>query len=124
MIGSALGLGIFFLFPWKPDLSDWGARVYPMAYLIPLIIVFLTSYGCGWISAKFIPKNGRLVAMITGIVLLLTITGLQFSTALLKPLFHHPAYPTFSDHVLLASAIVLVGTHTGGLRVEKGKAQT
>jgi ABC-type thiamin/hydroxymethylpyrimidine transport system permease subunit len=60
--------------------------------------------------------------MFASIITGATIIGWNFSGNIIEPLFHHPAYPVFSDHTLLALAILLVAGHLGGVRVEKTAA--
>ena len=47
------------------------------------------------------------------------VIGWETGANVLDPLFHHPAYPAFSDHALLALAILLVSGHLGGSVVER-----
>lgn len=118
LLGSTLILGIGKVLPTQVDLSDWGAGVYPRTYLLPLIILFVLSYFGGWISGKVVPEYGRLGGMVTGLTCAFFIAGYGFTSNLFSPLFHHPAYPPFSDHALLALAIMLAGCHLGGARGE------
>lgn len=121
--GAALGTALILLLskivPFSPDLSDWGGRAFPREYLGPLIAVAVIGYLGGWVGAMVSPGTGRLVGMIASIVSVAVIIGWGYSAPLLEPLFHHPAYPTFSDHALLATAVLLVSGHLGGLRVER-----
>jgi len=106
--------------PFTPDLSDWGGRAFPQAYLSPLIILMLVGYVSGWVSGGFSPQTGRLCGILASILAGAAIVGLGYGGSLVKPLFHHPAYPIFSDHALLSLAVLLVSGHLGGLRVERG----
>jgi hypothetical protein len=121
--GAIVAILLFRFIPYSPDLTDWGARVYPRAYLFPLLVVAVISYLSGWLGAKFSPVTGRLCGMFAMILTAVAAVGWDFSGGILTPLFHHPAYPIFSDHALLALAIMLVGGHLGGLRVEKTAAR-
>lgn len=123
IIGAIVASIVFRFVPFSPDLNDWGARIYPRAYLLPLLAVAIISYLSGWIAAKFSPVTGRLCGMFAMILAAVLALGWNFSGGLLTPLFHHPAYPIFSDHALLALAVMLVGGHLGGLRVEKSAAR-
>jgi len=119
LIGAIIALTIFYVIPFTPDLSDWGGRAFPRSYITPLIIVTITGYISAWIGAKFSPDTGRLSGMFAAIVTGIVIIAFSYNPDLLSPLFHHPAYPVFSDHTLLALALLLVAGHLGGLRVEK-----
>jgi hypothetical protein len=120
LIGAILILTIARLLPFTPDLSDWGGRAYPKSFLTPLIILAVISYMSTWIGAKFSPETGRLTGMLAALLTGAVAIGFKFDAAIFKPLFEHPAYPVFSDHTLLALAVLLTCGHLGGLRVEKG----
>lgn len=124
ILGAIICLAAFRLIPFTPDLSDWGGRAFPRTYLFPLIIVAVISYAGGWIAAKVSPVTGRLCGMISSIITAAVSIGWDTGSMILMPLFHHPAYPVFSDHALLGLAVLLIGGHLGGLRVEKGPAQS
>jgi uncharacterized membrane protein YeaQ/YmgE (transglycosylase-associated protein family) len=121
-VGAALILFVSKAIPFTPDLSDWGGRAYPQSYLLPLIILAIVGYISGWIGAKLSPETGRLTGMLASIAAGAVIIGWKFDAPILRPLFHHPAYPVFSDHALLALAVLLACGHLGGMRVEKGHA--
>ncbi len=123
ILGAALNLLIFRLLPFSADLSDWGGRSYPRTYLLPLLIVAIVSYVSGWVAAKLSPSTGRLCGMFASIIAAVVVIGWDTQAKVLEPLFHHPAYPIFSDHALLALAVLLVGGHLGGARVEKTSAR-
>jgi hypothetical protein len=120
IVGAIMILLISWAIPITPDLSDWGGKAFPCEYLTPLLILTLISYFSAWVGAKFSPRTGRLVGMLAAILAGVVALGWDTRIALFKPLFHHPAYPVFSDHTLLALAMLLVAGHLGGLRVEKG----
>jgi len=124
VVGCLLNLLVFRLIPITPDLSDWGGRGYPRTYIFPLLIVAVISYLTGWIGSKFSPRTGRICGMFASILTGAVIIGWGFSPDLITPLFHHPAYPVFSDHALLALAVLLAGGHLGGARVEKVASAT
>ena len=117
--GALLNLIIFRIIPFTPDLSDWGGRAYPRSYILPLIIVAIVGYFSAWLVSKISPSTGRLIGMLASILTAAAAIGWSTGAKILEPLFHHPAYPAFSDHALLALAILLVAGHLGGLRVEK-----
>lgn len=119
VLGSIICLAILRFIPFSPDLTDWGGRVFPRTYLLPLLIVAIVSYAAGWIGAKISPVTGRLCGMLSSIIAAIAGIGWNTGSLVLLPLFHHPAYPVFSDHALLALAVLLIGGHLGGLRVEK-----
>lgn len=125
-ISAVLALVVFKIIPYTPDLSDWGGRTFPRTYIEPLVMVFVVSYLAGYTAARFSPSTGRLSGMVTSLVVAIVLIGFDFSSGILNPLFHHPAYPVFSDHALLALAALLTGGHLGGLRVERSvlKEQT
>ncbi len=122
LIGAAINLLVFRLLPFAPDLSDWGGRAFPRSYIIPLFIVAIISYITGWIAAKFSPVTGRLCGMLAALITGAVAIGWDTGANILEPLFHHPAYPVFSDQTLLALALLLVGGHLGGARVERTAA--
>ena len=117
--GALLNLSIFRIIPFTPDLSDWGGRAYPRTYILPLIIVAIVGYFSAWLVSKMSPSTGRLIGMLASILTAAAAIGWSTGSKVLEPLFHHPAYPSFSDHALLALAILLVAGHLGGSRVEK-----
>ena len=117
--GAIINLIIFRLIPFTPDLSDWGGRAYPRSYILPLIIVAIVGYFSAWLASKISPSTGRLIGMLASILTAAAAIGWSTGSKVLEPLFHHPAYPSFSDHALLALAILLVAGHLGGSRVEK-----
>jgi len=119
LIGSALFLIVTRFIPWNPDLSDWGGKAFPRSYLGPLIILAILSYLMGWTAGKISPVTGRLSAMLAGIISGGLVMTIDFGSNFLKPLFHHPAYPVFSDQTLLALAVLLTAAHLGGLRCER-----
>jgi hypothetical protein len=119
ILGAIIGLAILRFIPFTPDLTDWGGRVYPRTYIFPLTIVAVVSYFSGWFAAKLCPVTGRLIGMLVSILIGAVAIGWDTGATVFDPLFHHPAYPIFSDHALLALAILLVAGHLGGLRVEK-----
>jgi len=117
--GALLNLIIFRIIPFTPDLSDWGGRAYPRTYILPLIIVAIVGYFSAWLVSKMSPSTGRLIGMLASILTAAAAIGWSTGSKVLEPLFHHSAYPSFSDHALLALAILLVAGHLGGSRVEK-----
>lgn len=123
IIGGFIGCGVLLFaarfVPYSPDLTDWGGRVFPRTYLIALIILALIAYVSGWIAGRISPRTGRFSGMLSSIFASAVIIGWSFKAPLFEQLFHHPAYPIFSDHALLAVAVLLVSGHLGGLRVEK-----
>jgi hypothetical protein len=119
IIGAGLILSISRVIPFHPDLSDWGGRAYPQSYLTPLIVLAAISYISGWLGAQISPVSGRLCGMLGSLLAGAAIIGWSYGGTLMTPLFHHPAYPMFSDHALLALAVLLVCGHLGGLRVER-----
>ncbi|GAG16935.1 unnamed protein product, partial [marine sediment metagenome] len=119
LLGAAVNLAVCRIIPFTPDLTDWGGRAYPRSYLVPLLILAVISYASGWLAARVSPKTGRLAGMLAGIVVAVIVILWDINVPLLAPLFHHPAYPIFSDHALLALAVLLVGSHLGGTRVER-----
>ncbi|MFH1675525.1 MAG: hypothetical protein ABIC40_00770 [bacterium] len=123
LIASVLFLAVVRFIPWNPDLSDWGGRAFPRSYLEPLIILAILSYLMGWTAGKISPVTGRLSAMLAGIISGGLIVAFDIGSNLLRPLFHHPAYPVFSDQALLALAVLLTAAHLGGLRCEKNAVQ-
>jgi hypothetical protein len=124
ILGAALGsifcLAVFRFIPFTPDLSDWGGKAFPRTYLFPLLVVAIVSYIGGWIAAKVSPVTGRLCGMLSSLIAAGASIGWNTGSMILMPLFHHPAYPVFSDHALLGLAVLLVGGHLGGFRIEKG----
>ena len=120
IVGAALILLLSLAIPITPDLSDWGGRAFPRSYLAPLIILAFISYISTWVGANMSPRTGRLCGMLASIAAGAVAIGWNFGARLLEPLFQHPAYPVFSDHALLALAVLLVSGHLGGLRVERG----
>ena len=122
LVGSIFCLAAFRFIPFTPDLSDWGGRAYPRTYLFPLIIVAVIGYIGGWVGAKASPVTGRLCGMLSSIIAVVISIGWNTGSMILMPLFHHPAYPVFSDHALLALSVLLVCGHLGGLRVENGSS--
>jgi len=124
IVGAVIAILFFAFIPYSPDLSDWGARVYPRAYLFPLMIAAIVSYISGWLGSRISTETGRLCGMLSMILVGICAIGWDFSGGILTPLFHHPAYPVFSDHALLALAVILAGGHLGGLRIEKTAAHT
>jgi len=123
LLSAVTALVIFRVLPYAPDLSDWGGRAFPRSYILPLLVVAVVSYVSAWIWARLSPVTGRLCGMIGMILAAIAAIGWDTGSRVLEPLFHHPAYPVFSDHALLALAILLVGGHLGGLRVEKTSRQ-
>ena len=121
VLTAVLILLISRVMPLSPDLSDWGGRAFPRSYLTPLLILAVISYFSGWVGAKLSPETGRLVGMLGSLAVGVTTIAGKFHAPLLEPLFQHPAYPVFSDHALLALAVLLVCAHLGGLRVEKSQ---
>jgi hypothetical protein len=119
IIGALVNLALCRMIPFSPDLSDWGGLAYPRSYLVPLLIFALISYVSGWIAAGFSARTGRLTGMLASLIAAVINVGWNMHAPLLEPLLHHPAYPIFSDHALLALAVLLVGGHLGGLRVER-----
>jgi len=117
--GAVINLIIFRIIPFTPDLTDWGGRAYPRSYILPLIIVAVVSYTAAWLGSKISPSTGRLTGMLASIITAAVTIGFETGSGLVEPLFHHPAYPMFSDHALLALAILLVAGHLGGARVER-----
>jgi len=120
-IGAILALTFYAILPFTPDLSDWGGRTFPRTYLWPLLILAIASYCFSWTGAKISGESGRLSGMLTSIIAGAVIIILNFNSDFLATLFHHPAYPVFSDHVLLALAVMLVAGHLGGLRYERSQ---
>jgi hypothetical protein len=119
ILGAVLILLLARLVPLTPDLSDWGGKAFPRSYLTPLILLGVISYVAAWVGAQLCPETGRLSGMLSAILAGAVAIGWHFQTPMLEPLFHHPAYPMFSDHALLALAILLVAGHLGGLRIER-----
>ena len=117
--GALLNLILLRVIPFTPDLSDWGGRAYPRSYILPLIIVAMVGYFSAWLVSKMSPSTGRLIGMLASILTAAAAIGWSTGSKVLEPLFHHPAYPSFSDHALLALAILLVAGHLGGSRIEK-----
>jgi len=68
-------------------------------------------------------STGRLCGMLAVIIAGVVAIGWDTGSQVLRPLWHHPAYQVFSDHALLAIAILLVAGHLGGLRVERSAAK-
>ena len=120
LIGAAVILILCRLVPFSPDLTDWGGRSFPRLYLLALLILALIGYFGGWSAARVSPSAGRISGMLASLIAGVLVIGWDLGAPLLKQLFHHPAYPVFSDHALLALAALLVGGHLGGLRVERG----
>ena len=119
VLGSIFCLAVFRYMPFTPDLSDWGGKAFPRTYLFPLLVVAIVSYIGGWFAAKVSPVTGRLCGMLSSLIAAVVSIGWNTGSMILMPLFHHPAYPVFSDHALLGLAVLLVSGHLGGLRVEK-----
>jgi hypothetical protein len=123
VLGAIVGAGLILLIsriiPFHQDLSDWGGRAYPQSYLTPLIILAILSYFSGWIGAHISPVSGRLCGMLASLITGAAIVGWGYGGTMMTPLFHHPAYPLFSDHALLSLAVLLVCGHLGGLRIER-----
>lgn len=119
LIGAVINLAVCRLIPFEPDLTDWGGLAYPRSFLFPLLILAVVSYCSGWIAANVSPSTGRLTGMLASILVGVAAIGWDTGASVLAPLFNHPAYPVFSDHTLLAVAVLLVGGHLGGLRVER-----
>lgn len=119
IIGAALILILSKWIPIKSDLTDWGGKSFPPSYLFPLFMAAIIGYIGGWTGANLSPKTGRLVGMLASLTAVSAIIGWKFTSPFLATLYHHPAYPIFSDHALLAVAVLLVSGHLGGLRVEK-----
>ena len=117
--GAILGLILLRVIPYSPDLTDWGGRSFPRAYIEPLVLLFIVGYMSGFLAGQIIPKSGRLAGMLGSIILAVVIIGFDFSSDVVNPLFHHPAYPSFSDQALLALGVLLIGGHLGGFKVEK-----
>ena len=84
------------------------------------MLLAIVGYLGGWGAGRVSPLTGRLSAMLASIIAGVVAIGWDISAPILTPLFHHPAYPIFSDHALLALAVMLVAGHLGGLRVERG----
>jgi hypothetical protein len=122
-VGAVIILTISRLIPYTPDLSDWGGRAYPQTYLTPLIILAVVGYIGAWVGARFSGETGRLTGMLAAIIVGALAIGWKFDASIFKPLFQHPAYPVFSDHTLLALAVLLTCGHLGGMRVERGYFQ-
>ncbi|HDS30414.1 MAG TPA: hypothetical protein ENN67_05150 [Firmicutes bacterium] len=119
IVGSIINLTLCRIIPITPDLSDWGGRTFPVSYLVPLLIFAVVSYIGGWVAGAFSPRTGRLAGMLSGIIVAVVAIKMNFQAPIIQPLLNHPAYPIFSDHALLALAVLLVGSHLGGLRIEK-----
>ena len=119
LLGAGLNLLVFRLLPFAPDLTDWGGRSYPRSYVLPLLIVAIVGYATGWLGAKVSPVTGRLCGMLAALITGAWVIGWDTGAKVLEPLFHHPAYPVFSDHALLALAVLLVAGHLGGARIER-----
>jgi len=119
VIGAVINLVIFRLIPFAPDLTDWGGRAYPRSYILPLIIVAIVAWLSAWLAAKISKSTGRLTGMLSSLLTAVVVIGWDTGAKILEPLFHHPAYPVFSDHALLALAVLLVAGHLGGSRVER-----
>lgn len=118
-IGAAFILLVCRIVPLTPDLSDWGGRQFPRSYLLPLALLAIAGYLGGWVAGRISPITGRLSGMLATILAGVIAVAWDTGAPMLVPLFHHPAYPVFSDHALLALAVLLVGGHLGGLRVER-----
>ena len=122
IVGAVIAIVVFRLIPFTPDLTDWGGRAYPRTYLFPLLVTAIVSYISAWAGSKFSPETGRLCGMFSMLITAVVEVGWNFSGGILTVLFHHPAYPVFSDHALLGLAVMLVAGHLAGLRVERAAA--
>ena len=119
LVGTCFNFILLRFIPFVPDLTDWGGRAYPREYVLPLMIAVAIFYMGGWLGSKLSPTTGRLVGMLASLVTVSVFIKFTGLSNILEPLFHHPAYPIFTDHALLALALILVAGHIGGFRIEK-----